>query len=110
MADQDRLTERLAEIRARHPGSQPEIVAEVVTAVLATMSGDLTAQETSLLAEVEALGRTIASAKVEIAALVLSLGVVMVTIWDGVSSRFRGILLIAAYVGVAAMFFVAGDG
>ena len=45
------------------------MVAEVVHAVLATMSGDLSAQETSLLAEVEELGRTIASAKAEIAAL-----------------------------------------
>ena len=45
------------------------MVAEVVRAVLATMSGDLSAQETSLLAEVEALGRTIACAKAEIAAL-----------------------------------------
>jgi chemotaxis protein CheZ len=69
MSDADRLAERLAEIRTRHPGSQPEMVAEVVRAVLATMSGDLSAQETSLLAEVEALGRTIASAKAEIAAL-----------------------------------------
>jgi chemotaxis protein CheZ len=40
-----------------------------VRAVLATMSGDLSAQETSLLAEVEALGHTIACAKAEIAAL-----------------------------------------
>jgi chemotaxis protein CheZ len=63
------LTQRLAEIRARHPGSEPEMVADVVHAVLATMSGDLSAQETSLLAEVEALGNTIASAKAEIAAL-----------------------------------------
>jgi chemotaxis protein CheZ len=69
MSDADRLAERLEEIRAQYPGSQPEIVAEVVRAVLATMSGDLTAQETSLLAEVEALGRTIACAKAEIAAL-----------------------------------------
>lgn len=45
------------------------MVVEVVTAVLTTMSGDLTAAETSLLGEVEALGRTIAAAKVEIAAL-----------------------------------------
>ena len=51
------------------PGSEPELVADVVRAVLATMSGDLSAQETSLLAEVEALGRTIACAKAEIAAL-----------------------------------------
>ena len=69
MADADLLTKRLLEIRMNHPGSQPEMVAEVVRAVLATMSGDLSAQETSLLTEVEALGRTIASAKAEIAAL-----------------------------------------
>jgi chemotaxis protein CheZ len=69
MIDSDRLSGRLAEIRARRPGSQPEMVAEVVHAVLSTMSGDLSAQETSVLAEVEALGRTIASAKAEIAAL-----------------------------------------
>jgi len=69
MGDADRLAERLAQIRAHHPGSQPEMVADVVHAVLATMSGDLSAQETSLLAEVEALGETIACAKAEIAAL-----------------------------------------
>ena len=69
MGDADRLAERLAQIRAHHPGSQPEMVADVVHAVLATMSGDLSAQETSLLAEVEALGKTIACAKAEIAAL-----------------------------------------
>src|SRR3954466_9010130 len=69
MADADLLTKRLLEIRMNHPGSQPEMVAEVVHAVLATMSGDLSAQETSLLAEVEALGHTIACAKAEIAAL-----------------------------------------
>jgi chemotaxis protein CheZ len=69
MDDGDRLAERLAEIRARHPGSQPEIVADVVRAVISTLSGDLSAQETSLLAEVEELGHTIACAKAEIAAL-----------------------------------------
>jgi Ca2+:H+ antiporter len=47
--------------------------------------------------------------KVEIAALVISLAVVMATIWSGKSSRLRGSILIAAYIGVAAMFFVAGD-
>ncbi len=69
MADADQLAERLAEIRIRYPNSQPELVAEVVRAVLSTMSGDLSAHETSLLAEVEALGRAIAHAKAEIAAL-----------------------------------------
>ncbi len=42
---------------------------EVVTVVLTTMSGDLSASETTLIGEVEALGRTIAAAKQEIAAL-----------------------------------------
>ena len=71
MADHagDILAERLAAIRARHPGADPAMVADVVHAVLATMSGDLSAQETSLLTEVEALGHTIACAKAEIAAL-----------------------------------------
>ena len=48
--------------------------------------------------------------KVEIAALAASLAVVMATIWTGVSSRLRGAVLIAAYIGVAAAFFIAGDG
>jgi chemotaxis protein CheZ len=65
----DALAERLASIRAHYPGSEPDMVADVVRAVLTTMSGDLSAQETSLLAEVEELGKTIASAKAEIAAL-----------------------------------------
>jgi len=63
------LSERLQGIRVRHPGAEPEVVAEVVRAVLATMQGDLTAPETTLLAQVEELGRTIAVAKAEIAAL-----------------------------------------
>lgn len=63
------LAQRLASIRARYPASEPELVADVVRAVLMTMSGDLSAQETSLLAEVEELGKTITNAKAEIAAL-----------------------------------------
>ncbi|HUN42509.1 MAG TPA: protein phosphatase CheZ [Acetobacteraceae bacterium] len=63
------LAQRLAAIRERYAGTDPDMVADVVRAVLATMSGDLTAQETSLLSEVESLGQIIASAKSEIAAL-----------------------------------------
>ncbi len=63
------LAERLAEIRANRPNAEPDIVAEVVRAVLTTMSQDLTVHDTALLLEVEELGRTIANAKVEIAAL-----------------------------------------
>jgi chemotaxis protein CheZ len=40
-----------------------------VRAVLGSMSGDLTAREATLLAELEGLGRTIARAKAELAAL-----------------------------------------
>jgi chemotaxis protein CheZ len=69
MADPDQLEQRLVEIRNRHPGSEPEMVADVVRAVLSTMGNDLSAHETSLLAEVEALGHIISCAKAEIAAL-----------------------------------------
>jgi chemotaxis protein CheZ len=65
----DPLAERLGRIRANHPQAEPEVVAEVVRAVLATLSGDLSAKETSLLAEVEELGQIITAAKAEIAAL-----------------------------------------
>jgi Ca2+:H+ antiporter len=47
--------------------------------------------------------------KVEMAALGLSLAIVIATIWGGASSKLRGGILVASYVGVAAMFFVAGD-
>ena len=60
------LTERLDELRARYPAAQPQMVADVVRAVLSTMRGDLSPQETSLLAEVEELGRTIEAAKLEL--------------------------------------------
>jgi chemotaxis protein CheZ len=63
------LADRLTAIRTRYGASDPDMVADVVRAVLTTMSGDLTARETTLLTEVESLGRTIAAAKAEIAAL-----------------------------------------
>ena len=62
-------TDRLAALRARYPGDDAGLIAEVVDAVLATMRGDLSAPEAGLLAEIEDLGRTIAAAKAEIAAL-----------------------------------------
>lgn len=63
------LAERLAAIRANRPQMEPELISEVVRAVLTTMSDDLTVHDTALLLEVEELGRTIANAKLEIAAL-----------------------------------------
>ncbi len=65
----NRTQEQLAAARQRHKPIDRDMVSEVVKTVLNTMSGDLTATETSLLHEVEALGRTISSAKQEIAAL-----------------------------------------
>ena len=50
-------------------GQDGDRIETTVRAVLATMAGDLTAKESVLLAELEGLGRTIARAKAEIAAL-----------------------------------------
>lgn len=65
----DALKSRLSAIRARQPDVEPEMVTEVVRAVFQTISDDLTAKEATLLREVEELGRTIATAKAEIATL-----------------------------------------
>ena len=46
---------------------------------------------------------------VEIGALAASLAYVALLVWGGQSSRFRGVLMIAGYVAVAATFFIAGD-
>ncbi|HTZ69914.1 MAG TPA: protein phosphatase CheZ [Acetobacteraceae bacterium] len=69
MLDPAQVPERLKELEARYPDSDPAMVAEVVRAVLSTMSGDLSANETALLAEVEELAQTVASARAEIAKL-----------------------------------------
>jgi Ca2+:H+ antiporter len=47
--------------------------------------------------------------KVEIAALAVSVVVTSILLADGRSSRLKGVILIATYVGVAAAFYVAGD-
>jgi len=46
---------------------------------------------------------------VEIACLAAALAVVAVTMFGGRTSRLRGWILIAAYVGIAIVFFIAGD-
>ena len=69
MLDSTQLPQRLAELRGRYPACDPDMVAEVVRAVLSTMRGDLTAPDAALLAEVEALAQTVANARAEIAAL-----------------------------------------
>jgi chemotaxis protein CheZ len=69
MLEPAQLPQRLAELEARYPESDPHMVAGVVRAVLSTMRGDLTASETGLLSEVEELASTLANARAEIAAL-----------------------------------------
>lgn len=65
-----RIGNRLEEIRQRHrEATSPEAVTDIVVQVLSTMHGDLSGPEAALLAEVEQIGRTIAAAKREIAAL-----------------------------------------
>jgi chemotaxis protein CheZ len=59
----------LDELRRRYPAENAALITEIAESVLSTMRGDLSACETALLAEVEQLGRTIAAAKAEIAAL-----------------------------------------
>jgi chemotaxis protein CheZ len=63
------LKRQLATIREQQPEVEPGIITEVIRAVMTTISDDLTAKEATLLREVEELGRTIAIAKSEIAAL-----------------------------------------
>jgi chemotaxis protein CheZ len=69
MLDAPQLSQRLAQLRARYPASDPDMVSDVVRAVLGTMRGDLTANEAALLTEVEELAQTVANARAEIAAL-----------------------------------------
>ena len=63
------LSDRLAAICASYPTMRPQMIAEVVRAVIDTLGSELSPQEAELLSEVEELGRTIAVAKEEIAAL-----------------------------------------
>jgi chemotaxis protein CheZ len=69
MLEPAQLPQRLAQLEARYPDSDPDMVAEVVRAVVGTMRGDLSANETALLAEVAELAQTVANARAEIAAL-----------------------------------------
>ena len=69
MPDQPTLMVRLEDLRQHYPTTDPEMVAEVVRAVLTSMRGDLSSGETALLHEVEELGVMIANARHEIAEL-----------------------------------------
>ncbi len=60
---------RLNLLRQRYHIASTDLVIDVVDAILSTMHGDLSASEAGLLAEIEDLARTIATAKAEISAL-----------------------------------------
>lgn len=64
------LTHRLDEIHARHGKTvQVDDIAAVVESMMASMKGDLTANDLELYNEIEALARYIHAAKADIAAL-----------------------------------------
>jgi chemotaxis protein CheZ len=63
------LKRKLEAIRAAQPEVEPQMITEVVRAVLTTIGHDLSAKESALLHEVEELARTISTAKSEIAEL-----------------------------------------
>ncbi len=69
LADAQTLARRLAHLHTTYPAAQPDMVADIVRAILLTMHGDLSVNETALLAEVEDLAKTVANARAEIAAL-----------------------------------------
>jgi chemotaxis protein CheZ len=63
------VSPRLDQLRQRYPEADVNLVGEMVRAVLSTMRGDLSANEASLLAEIEELAGTVANARADIAAL-----------------------------------------
>lgn len=72
MADLDlpaALAERLAVVRAHHPAVDAAALEQVLAVVVSAISADASARQATLLREVEGLGRTIADARAEIAAL-----------------------------------------
>jgi len=69
MLDPAEFPRRMEELRKLYPQGDPDLVGEIVRAVLTTMRGDLSANEASLMAEIEELARTVANARAEIAAI-----------------------------------------
>jgi chemotaxis protein CheZ len=69
MLDPASIPPRFEQLRQLYPEAGIDLVGEMVHTVLRTMRGDLSANEASLLAEIEELARTVANARAEIAAL-----------------------------------------
>ena len=69
MRDAEALSRRLQELRSRYPQGQPDMVTDIVMAVLGSMTGDISLRETALLYEIGTLGDAVTTARQEIAAL-----------------------------------------
>ena len=69
MHDAESLSKRMTQLRARYPAGEPDMITDVVLAVLGSMTGDISLRETALLYEIGALGEAVATARQEIAAL-----------------------------------------
>ena len=69
MRDAEALSKRLQELRGRYPQGQPDMVTDIVMAVLGSMTGDISLRETALLYEIGTLGEAVTTARQEIAAL-----------------------------------------
>ena len=69
MHDAKQQSRRMVELQSRYPDGKPEIVTDVVLAVLGSMTGDISLRETALLYEIGALGEAVATARQEIAPL-----------------------------------------
>ena len=63
------LAESIAAVRSKYKVADAVMLAEVVSAVVSAISADVLANQATLLCEVESLGRTIADARAEIAAI-----------------------------------------
>lgn len=69
MPDHSGFSDRMAQLGRRYPQHDAELVADMVSAVLTTMRGDLSGTEAALLLEIEELSKAVATARAEIAAL-----------------------------------------
>lgn len=63
------LAESIAAVRAKYQVADAAMLADVVSAVVSAISADVSTKQAILLREVESLGRTIAEARAEIAAI-----------------------------------------
>ncbi len=84
-----------------------KLAAEIALASSAQVAVFLIPAVTLLALLIEPLA--LSMRKVEIAALAVSVAVTAILLADGRSARWKGIVLIVVYAGVATAFYAAGD-